>query len=164
MHCYASPSLGLAAIHAYRSASSLLAGLSCCLGRLPGLGHCPTVTFATNIPISVPSTQRTFNWTVSAGKITNGQGTTLITVDITGAGGQSITATVEVGGIPDGCGNKASCSIIVCRGLPVARKFDEYGDLPWTEERRPRALHPRRSTHRRTMHRSRKRRTLKQTI
>ncbi|MDX6444143.1 MAG: hypothetical protein QOH71_1217 [Blastocatellia bacterium] len=124
----------------------------------------PTLTFSANVSGSSPSAKLTFNWIVSAGKIISGQGTASIIVDTTEAGGQSFTGTVEVVGIPKECGNKASCSIIVCPGLPVARKFDEYGDLPSTEERAPRkALHSRTSKHQRAMHRSHKRRIPKQT-
>jgi hypothetical protein len=123
----------------------------------------PTLVFNANVT-GDPSAKLKFKWTLSSGKITSGQGTASITVDTTETGGQSITGTVEVDGIPKECGNKASCSIIVCP-LPVARKFDEYGDLKWTGEPvRLKPLHSRRSTRRRAMHRSRKRRLLKQTI
>ncbi len=81
------------------------------------------------------SAKVTFKWTVSAGRIISGQGTSSITVDATGFEGKTITATVEVGGIPDGCGNKASCSTPIVDPPPPARKFDEYGDLSWAEER-----------------------------
>ena len=91
------------------------------------------VTFAVRTGDDL-SNKRTFKWTVWGGEITGGQGTSSITVDVTGFGGKSITATVEVGGLPDGCGNTASCSLIVCTP-PPARKFDEYGDLSWAEER-----------------------------
>src|SRR5207249_2530154 len=83
-----------------------------------------------------------FRWTVSAGRIATGQGTSSITV--MGFEGQAPTATVEVGGIPNGCPNQASCSIII-EAMPMARKFDEYGSevipLPPTQ--------PHRQTHRR---------------
>src|SRR6185436_12912020 len=39
----------------------------------------------------------TYNWSVSAGTITSGQGTSSIQVDTAGLGGQTVTATVEVG-------------------------------------------------------------------
>jgi hypothetical protein len=41
----------------------------------------------------------TYNWTVSSGTISNGQGSPVITVDTTGlAGGSNVTATVTIGG------------------------------------------------------------------
>jgi hypothetical protein len=92
------------------------------------------LAFTANVSAGNPSTKLTFNWAVSAGKIIGGQGTASIIVDTTGVGGRSFTGTVEVGGVPGECGNKASCSIIAC-DLVVARKFDEYGDLSWAEER-----------------------------
>ena len=94
------------------------------------------VNFAARVTGDDPSNKLTFNWTVSAGKIISGQGTSSISVDTADIEGKTITATVEVGGIPDGCGNKASCSTpIADPAPPTARKFDEYGDLSWAEER-----------------------------
>jgi hypothetical protein len=82
------------------------------------------------------SNKRTFKWTVSAGKIVGGQGTSSIIVDANGIEEKSITATVEVGGLPEGCGNVASCSTpTICPPPPSSRKFDEYGDLSWAEEK-----------------------------
>jgi hypothetical protein len=55
----------------------------------------------------------TYTWSVTAGKIISGQGTTKITVDASNLAGQSITATVTVGGYDPRCaGNTASCSVI----------------------------------------------------
>jgi hypothetical protein len=45
----------------------------------------------------------TYNWTLSAGKIVNGQSTQKIYVETAGLGGQQITATVKIGGIPPAC-------------------------------------------------------------
>jgi hypothetical protein len=127
----------------------------------------PTLTFAARVS-GGGSAKLTFNWTVSAGKITGGQGTASITLDKTGFGGQTFTATVEVGGLPKDCPNLASCSTPLVDPPPPSRKFDEYGDLSWAEERarldkfagflkpsikRDRALHHRRSPHRRAMRR-----------
>ena len=68
----------------------------------------------------------TFNWTVSAGTISSGQGTTSITVDTAGTGGQTITATVDVGGYARECGTSSSCTISVAKKGPPAVKFGEY--------------------------------------
>jgi hypothetical protein len=47
----------------------------------------------------------TYNWTVSAGAIESGQGTSTIAVDLAGVqAGASVTATVEVGGYDRQCG------------------------------------------------------------
>lgn len=46
----------------------------------------------------------TYNWTVSAGTISSGQGTPSITVDTTGlAAGSNVTATVDIGGTDPNC-------------------------------------------------------------
>ena len=68
----------------------------------------------------------TFNWTVSAGTISSGQGTSSITVDTTGAGGQTITATVDVGGYARECATSSSCTVSVTKKGPPAAKFGEY--------------------------------------
>lgn len=91
-------------------------------------------TFAVDISGLAADARPSFNWTVSSGTITSGQGTSAITVDATGAGGQSFTATVEVGGLPAGCANKASCTTNVCT-LPAATRLgDSYGDINEEDE------------------------------
>jgi hypothetical protein len=77
----------------------------------------------------------TYNWSVSAGTITGGQGTSSITVDTANLGGQTVTATVEVGGLDPACSRTASCSTSV-RGLnPLSSKFDEYGNITFNDEK-----------------------------
>lgn len=52
----------------------------------------------------------TYNWAVSNGGITSGQGTSTITVgDV--AVGQTVTATVEVGGAPPDCYSTDSSTV-----------------------------------------------------
>lgn len=55
----------------------------------------------------------TFNWSVSAGGISSGQGTSSITVDSSSIGGSTVTASVEVGGYASECQTVASCSVAV---------------------------------------------------
>src|SRR5260370_17684073 len=76
-----------------------------------------------------------YKWTVSGGTITGGQGTDTITVDTAGKGGQTITATVELGGIDPSCGRTASCSTPVMGKPPISRKFDEYGNIRLNDEK-----------------------------
>lgn len=52
----------------------------------------------------------TYNWIISAGKIVRGQGTSSITVDTTNLIDQTVTATVEIGGLDPACSKAASCS------------------------------------------------------
>jgi hypothetical protein len=77
----------------------------------------------------------TYNWSVSAGTISSGQGTSTITVDTTGAGGQSITATVTIGGLDPTCNGTASCTTSVKPPIPPAQKFDEYGNIRFNDEK-----------------------------
>ena len=74
-----------------------------------------------------------FNWVVSAGKITSGQGTSVIKVDTTGTGGQMITATVEVTGLSASCTRTASVSSDI-DARPQAKKVDEYGSINEEDE------------------------------
>lgn len=84
-------------------------------------------------PPQVPTL--TYNWTVSAGTITSGQGTEAIQIDTTGLGGQTITATVTVGGLDASCAsNSAPCTIQVGEP-PKATKFDEYGNIRFNDEK-----------------------------
>jgi hypothetical protein len=77
----------------------------------------------------------TYNWTVSAGTISSGQGTSSITVDTAGIGGQSVTATVELGGLDPSCSRTASCTTGVEVPPQTCRKFDEYSDLRFNDEK-----------------------------
>jgi len=89
------------------------------------------VTFTANVN-GGPGNQ-TYNWSVSSGTISSGQGTSSITV--AGAAGQSITATVELGGLDPNCGRTASCTTSLPNPPPYCRKFDEYADLRFNDEK-----------------------------
>jgi hypothetical protein len=91
------------------------------------------VTFTANVSAGDPNVTPTFNWTVSAGTISSGQGTSSITVDTTGVTG-TVTATVEVGGYDRSCQTAASCTISDGFYPPVSRKVDEYGDIKLKDE------------------------------
>jgi hypothetical protein len=74
-----------------------------------------------------PNVTPTFNWAVSAGTISSGQGTSSITVDTTGLPNSStVTATVDVGGYDRSCPTSDSCTLPPNCGV-MARKLDEYG-------------------------------------
>jgi len=77
----------------------------------------------------------TYNWSVSAGTISSGQGTSSIAVDTTGLGGQTVTATVELGGLDPSCSRTASCTTGIRAPVPPAVKFDEYGDIRFNDEK-----------------------------
>jgi len=70
----------------------------------------------------------TYNWTLSAGIIMSGQGTSVISVEPYGDG-QSITATVTIGGLWPQCSQSASSTTGVRPKPWPSRKFDEFGTL-----------------------------------
>jgi hypothetical protein len=73
----------------------------------------------------------TYNWSVSAGTISSGQGTSSITVDTTGvAAGGTVTATVDMAGanMCADCPKTQSTSAQVAQP-PVANLVDTYGKL-----------------------------------
>lgn len=76
-----------------------------------------------------------FHWTVSSGTIVSGQGTPVIEVDSDlNSSVESIIATVEVSGLPEGCKNLASeVAGIKFPGDPVV--IEEYGKVSPAIER-----------------------------
>jgi hypothetical protein len=67
-----------------------------------------TPAFTAEISGKVPE-NTSLNWNVSKGRILDGQGTKRILIDYEPEGYEySITATLEVGGLPAGCPNKVS--------------------------------------------------------
>lgn len=83
------------------------------------------VTFTADVSGGDPNVTPTFNWTVSAGTISSGQGTSSITVDTEGVGGQTITATVDIGGFERACSTSSSCTTSVTKAASAV-KFGEY--------------------------------------
>jgi len=78
----------------------------------------------------------TYNWSVSAGTISSGQGTSSITVDTTGLAGQTVTATVEVGGLDPNCTRTASCSTSVKAIVQKdCEEVDKYEDIKFNDEK-----------------------------
>lgn len=63
----------------------------------------------------------TYNWSISAGSITSGQGTPSITVDSQGLAGSSVTATLEVGGISRSCSNSSSATASISEPVKPAK-------------------------------------------
>jgi hypothetical protein len=93
------------------------------------------VTFTASVSGGDTSVTPTYSWTVSAGTISSGQGTSTITVDTTGvAAGTSITATVTVGGYDRTCNVTNSCTTSF-KVTPTSRKVDEYGNIRFNDEK-----------------------------
>lgn len=91
------------------------------------------ITFTANVSGGTGSP--TYNWSVSAGTISGGQGTSSITVDTAGMGGQTVTATVELGGLDPSCSKTASCTTSIKPGPAECRKVDTYGDIKFNDEK-----------------------------
>jgi len=119
-----------------------------CTGCVAPPPPCPTVSVSCptdvepNAPITFTAsvtgegTSWTYNWSVSAGTISSGQGTSTITVDTANLGGQNVTATVSIGGADPSCtGTTASCTATVKVAAPPATKFDEYGNIRFNDEK-----------------------------
>jgi hypothetical protein len=97
------------------------------------LGQGSRVTFTAKVTGGDPNVTPTFDWKVSAGAITAGQGTSSITIDTTGVSG-TVTATVDVGGYDRSCLTSNSCTL--SPGLaPMSRKVDEYGSITVGDEK-----------------------------
>ena len=73
-----------------------------------------------------PDITPTFEWSLSAGKIINGQGTSKVTVDVSNLSHTSVTGTVRVGGFDPNCPNVASCSVLEISETAVATRQDDY--------------------------------------
>jgi len=88
--------------------------------------------FSATVTGGAPNVSALYNWTVSAGTIIAGQGTNSIRVDTTGLAGESVTATLSMGGYHLDC--PATC--VVQFPVPIeCRKFDEFPDLARNDEK-----------------------------
>ncbi|MBA2527083.1 MAG: PKD domain-containing protein [Pyrinomonadaceae bacterium] len=94
------------------------------------------ITFSASVTGGPTGLMPTYNWSVSAGTITSGQNTSSITVDTANIGGQTVTATVELGGVAPECSRTNSCSTSVIVPVTVTpTRFDEYGDIRFNDEK-----------------------------
>ncbi len=101
---------------------------------------CPTnlgvdqpLTFTANVTGGTAGISPTYNWTVSAGTISAGQGTNSITVNTKGLGGQTVKATLSMGGYNLDC--SASCSVQMPVPQLASRKFDEFAEVQRNDEK-----------------------------
>jgi hypothetical protein len=92
------------------------------------------ITFSANVAGGFPNIPPVYNWTVTAGKIISGEGTSTITVDTTGLAGQSVRASLAMSGYKSlNCG--ATCIVQIPPELPVCRKFDEFAAIARNDEK-----------------------------
>jgi len=90
------------------------------------------VTFTSSLTGGSGNVTPNFNWTVSAGRIISGQGTPSIKVDTKGLAGQTLQATLSMGGYPLDC--SASCAVSF--PMPITgKKFDEFGEISRNDEK-----------------------------
>lgn len=102
---------------------------------------CPTnvaidqpLTFTSRYSGGVPANiTPVYNWTVSAGTIIAGQGTDTIKVDTKGLGGQTVRASLSMGGYNLECA--ADCAVSIPLPKMVGRKFDEFPDISRNDEK-----------------------------
>ena len=70
-----------------------------------------SITFEATVTGGDPEMKPTYNWSITAGKIISGQGTSKLMVDISDLGSRSITASVSLGGADPACTpSQASCT------------------------------------------------------
>lgn len=91
------------------------------------------LTFSSNVTGGTNVGTAIYNWTVSAGTIIEGQGTPTIKVDTTGLAGQTVKATLSMGGYPLDCSD--SCTVQIPIPAAKCRKFDEFPDISRNDEK-----------------------------
>lgn len=102
---------------------------------------CPTtigidqpITFTSRYTGGTPANVTpVYNWSVSAGTIIEGQGTSRIKVDTTGLDGQTVRATLSMGGYNLEC--SADCVVSIPLPKLTSRKFDEFPDIQRNDEK-----------------------------
>lgn len=102
---------------------------------------CPTnvaidqpITFTSKYTGGVPANVNpVYNWTVSAGTIIEGQGTSTIKVDTKGLGGETVRATLSMGGYTLEC--SADCAVAIPLPKLSSRRFDEFPDISRNDEK-----------------------------
>ena len=102
---------------------------------------CPTnvaidqpLTFTSRYSGGVPADVKpVYNWTVSAGTIIEGQGTDTIKVDTKGLAGETVRASLSMGGYNLECA--ADCAVSIPLPRVISRKFDEFPDISRNDEK-----------------------------
>jgi hypothetical protein len=93
-----------------------------------------SVTFRASVSGGTPKVTPAYNWTVSPGRIVEGQGTNTIRVDTTGLAGQSVKATVMIPGF-DSLICSANCAAQIQPEPPSCHKFDEFTAISRNDEK-----------------------------
>jgi hypothetical protein len=91
------------------------------------------LTFSSNVSSVSSGVTPIYNWTVSAGSIIAGQGTSSIRVDTTGLAGQTVRATLSLGGYTLDCSDTCAVQIPVPALRP--QKFDVFPSIARNDEK-----------------------------
>jgi len=92
------------------------------------------LTFSSHLTGGIPANiNPAYTWSVSAGRIIEGQGTDTIKIDTTGLGGQTVRATLSMGGYTLEC--SADCAVTIPLPKIYSRKFDEFPDISRNDEK-----------------------------
>ena len=91
------------------------------------------LTFTSNYNGGTPGITPVYNWTVSAGTIVEGQGTDRIKVDTKGFAGQTIRASLSLGGYNLECA--ADYAVTIPQPKVEGRRFDEFPDITRNDEK-----------------------------
>lgn len=83
--------------------------------------------FSAMVAGSDPNPALTYTWSLTSGKISEGQGTPSIIVDTTALGGRRVTAKVLVGGLASECQSALSCAVFVMK--PTAEAVSKPTDV-----------------------------------
>jgi hypothetical protein len=78
-----------------------------------GRGGNTPIRFKASVIGGKPRSEVSYNWSVTKGTISLGQGTAVIEVDVTGVDLEGLTATVEINGFEPNCHRVASCSTAI---------------------------------------------------
>jgi hypothetical protein len=78
-----------------------------------GRGGNTPIRFKANVIGGKPRSNISYNWSVSKGTISRGQGTAVIEVEVTGVNLEGLTATVETNGFEPNCNRVASCTMAI---------------------------------------------------
>lgn len=90
--------------------------------------------FSVSVTGNFDTSKLEYKWTVSAGEISDGQGTLAILVATTKElAGQTLTATVEIKGLPQNCQNTFSESGEILSPR-ITDPLDTYGKMSWRDE------------------------------
>jgi len=91
------------------------------------------MNFTANVTGTTKNSTLEYEWKVSSGTISSGQGTSSITVDTTELEDTNITAEVKIKGLYDNCVITASEVGSVMPRIHCGRAFDEFGKLSTNE-------------------------------